>query len=363
MESTNHEVTGDGKFLNKYLLENNPEVRLRMTEDFLLSGAGDRWLLVYSFVSNNIDEANASAAQHAAEVQAEVKAEHELGKSNKIIDLISKYQDNHIMRSAFLVAYKEQRGNESGLIEQLEAEINKADHTEWGEIGKAFDVQDDVELESCISWLKEMIINNRVIILSREEQPESQMNMSNSAFAISSFEDPQVLLITPDLVPFDVSEMDILLSLGHERGHVLHHDNRSLGSAEIGETELILKEFYSICEEWRLYQLMSDSQKVKVNENSTTYLYNPKLAKSKFRATMPNSNVNVNVDLDLETYLLMRAYVHSLQQSLGARKFLLEKAVSMSDDKEAARIRYAELLKVTEHPPVLSKEEINWLVN
>ena len=64
--------------------------------------------------------------------------------------------------------------------------------------------------------------------------------------------------------------------------------------------------------------------------------------------------------MDMETYILIQAYLHSLQQNLGMRKILLDKFVGISDDKIAAETYWRKQLGLNDLPPVMTYDEMGW---
>ncbi len=346
-------------FLSRYQLEPDAQNRLTMAGEFLLHEAGDKWLFAYVTIASKVGEISDSNRESSKEIQKTVERENDEGKVNPVVEKIFEYQEHYQFRQAFLKAYAENRSDKETFT-RIEEESKKADDLEWSEISRIFDVDDDPYINLNIEWLRYMISHDRVDIQSKGNGGSSGiLSFTNSGLSVEG-SDPPRLHITRDLIPSDRTAASLLLGLAHERGHVARLESRKYLTDELGQTEIVLSEFYSICEEYRIYHMLPEKLKEQVDKDAVKYLYEPNVSNINYRGTLPNTNIAVDVKLDVITFILYRAYDHALQQNMGARKILFEKLTHGQSDVETAKKYWSEVLKIKENEPVLSNTDFNW---
>ncbi len=327
-EPISEQVTSfpEDKFNLQRYIELPVEQRIEMARDFAEHADGS-WINVYLAATNRSVKMNEMEASRDQEIDKRMEIEKEQKKFEPVEQLVE-------FRITLLTAQK--MLNEGAISqEKADQEIEK----DWQKFINLLDLNTkNSVIDETLNWLKEKMTRGDVVILDSEsETNEARKNevkewvqFVSSAFALEGLStiDPSIndqLIIVVDLFPPEMSVGDFLMSLSHERAHDLL--NKRMRSIDLeANTKIVFNEFFPMLEEQRMYESLSEDQKLRLSKgNKGQFQTIDRMASEhEYKIQIPGLETPILSSPNKATVQLMYAYLHSTENHARTRKRVLE---------------------------------------
>ncbi|MBU1110556.1 hypothetical protein KKB83_02985 [Patescibacteria group bacterium] len=305
--------------MEAYQNEQSVDCRIKMAEDFITQAEGS-WIYIYTHLAQECDQLQAHKQKAVEEETVEVNIEakempplcmklEQLTYLQQLSTLIDAESDDPDTRQSI------QRLMEltwEGFVDELGFDSNVPEH-----------------ISPTLEWLRDKISQGRVVILSAKNfasdkemltrflETEKSIGAAMSITADDNHQEAQTLLVLPDLMKPQTTGGDFVLGLTHEEAHERLTESRSREPSQLNETEIVFKEFFSMMEAQRTYNLLNQESRMMVSPERRYMHEIPEEERgATIKTSIPGSSDTITYHHNQTSRLLAQAYGHSLAQAL-----------------------------------------------
>ena len=373
-EKPETEYISDEEFIQMYVGENDPVERLELAED-MIQQLGDEMGFMYIKATSGSEGANPALVDYEQHVQERVATQMtKLEKDDQPRGgTIENFRKFYVM-SALRRDYAATDDDSHKYTEELE----RLEDSAWESFVESLGFKGEIPdyIAETLIWLRDKIENKKIVVIDSESA--SDLTIKNKAqqaakdmaapFAFIDFarigKEPSenLLVICIDLMSNDSPAADWLLALAHERGHDIMSNYRYSRPSELGDTEIVFREFFPRLEEQRIYELLKSNGYPIPDTIASSYEVNEQLAGVTTKGVLPHSNVEISYTNSKLTQNLLSSYGHSLEaRHRYAKVSLVNKMIEQGASPDEIMSAINNLKIVTES--VIKDSDIQWRVS